>query len=235
MERHEAIVAGAGPAGLAAAAMLRKHGFETLVLESTEAVGARWRTRYDGLRLNTMRTFSTMPGLRMGLKAGLYPSRDDFVAYLERYAAHHELPIRFGTSLERVDHVDDGDWALTTSGGEVRARYVVVATGYDAVRIMPEWTERADRSRATSSTPAECGRSSPTAAGRADGRGRQHRASTWRGTSSRPGADVTVAMRTPPNLFRRDLFGFAATSRWRSCSTGCPRSSATGSGSWRSG
>jgi putative flavoprotein involved in K+ transport len=65
VERHEVIVAGAGPAGLAAAAVLRKHGFETVVLESTEAVGARWRTRYNGLRLNTMRTFSTLPGYRM--------------------------------------------------------------------------------------------------------------------------------------------------------------------------
>ena len=47
---------GAGAAGLAAAALLRKRGFQTIVLERTEAVGARWRTRYDGLRLNTMRT-----------------------------------------------------------------------------------------------------------------------------------------------------------------------------------
>ena len=39
-ETHEAIVAGAGSAGLSAAAALQKRGFETLVLESSGAVGA---------------------------------------------------------------------------------------------------------------------------------------------------------------------------------------------------
>jgi len=39
-ERHEAVVVGAGPAGLATAALLRKRGFEVLVLERTSAVGA---------------------------------------------------------------------------------------------------------------------------------------------------------------------------------------------------
>jgi len=56
-ERHEAIVAGAGPAGLATAALLRKRGFDVLVLERAAAVGARWRTRYEPLRLNTARMF----------------------------------------------------------------------------------------------------------------------------------------------------------------------------------
>src|SRR6476646_9036375 len=140
MERHEAIVAGAGPAGLAAAAMLRRRGFETLVLERTDAVGARWRTRYDALRLNTMRTLSTLPGHRIPRSFGRYPRREDFVAYLEAYSARHRLPVRFQTSLERVDRADeDGLWQLQTSDGPLLARYAVVATGYDAVPKLPAW------------------------------------------------------------------------------------------------
>ncbi len=49
----EAIVCGAGTAGLAAAAAPRAVGVDVIVLERTEEVGASWRTRYDGLRLNT--------------------------------------------------------------------------------------------------------------------------------------------------------------------------------------
>jgi putative flavoprotein involved in K+ transport len=59
----EAIVLGAGTAGLAAAATLRSVGVDVIVLERTDQVGASWRTRYDGLRLNTMGWMSTQPGL----------------------------------------------------------------------------------------------------------------------------------------------------------------------------
>jgi putative flavoprotein involved in K+ transport len=46
----EAIVIGAGTAGLAAAATLRGAGTEVIVLEQTDKIGAAWRTRYEGLR-----------------------------------------------------------------------------------------------------------------------------------------------------------------------------------------
>jgi putative flavoprotein involved in K+ transport len=52
-EFHEAIAVGAGPAGLSAAAALQGGDFETIVLESSGAVGARWRSRYEELRLNS--------------------------------------------------------------------------------------------------------------------------------------------------------------------------------------
>jgi phytoene dehydrogenase-like protein len=41
IDSHDAVVVGAGSAGLAAAAALQKRGFETVVLECSGAVGAR--------------------------------------------------------------------------------------------------------------------------------------------------------------------------------------------------
>jgi len=60
----EAIVCGAGTAGLAAAAALQAAGVDVVVLERTDRVGASWRRRYDGLRLNTPGWMSTQPGYR---------------------------------------------------------------------------------------------------------------------------------------------------------------------------
>jgi putative flavoprotein involved in K+ transport len=114
VERWEAIVAGAGPAELAAAAVLKRRGFDVLVIERGPAVGMRWRERYEGLRLNTMRVFSTLPGYRFERRYGRYPRREDLVEYLERYAAHHGLAIRFETELRRVEAADDGGWRLAT-------------------------------------------------------------------------------------------------------------------------
>ena len=73
VERREAIVAGAGQAGLAAVAVLKRGGFDVIVLERGPAVAMRWRERYDELRLNTLRVFSTLPGYRFERRHGCYP------------------------------------------------------------------------------------------------------------------------------------------------------------------
>jgi putative flavoprotein involved in K+ transport len=72
-EAHDVIVIGAGPSGLAAARECRRHGVQALLLESGVAVGTRWRERYDGLRLNTVRLLSGLPGMRISRHAGRYP------------------------------------------------------------------------------------------------------------------------------------------------------------------
>jgi putative flavoprotein involved in K+ transport len=46
------VVIGAGPAGLAAAAELRRRGVPAVVLDRADAIGSSWRGRYDRLRLN---------------------------------------------------------------------------------------------------------------------------------------------------------------------------------------
>jgi putative flavoprotein involved in K+ transport len=144
-ERHapaEAIVLGAGTAGLAAAAALRRVGVEAIVLEQTDQVGASWRTRYDGLRLNTTGWMSTQPGFRASRRRyGEFPSRDAWVQYLEDYAAHHRIDVRFGTHVHGVRSADCG-WRVETDRGELPARFVVVATGFDHDPNLPDWPGR---------------------------------------------------------------------------------------------
>jgi cation diffusion facilitator CzcD-associated flavoprotein CzcO len=62
VERHDALVIGAGHSGLAAAAMLLARGVEAVVLEGEPEVASSWRGRYDGLSLNSHRWFSNLPG-----------------------------------------------------------------------------------------------------------------------------------------------------------------------------
>src|SRR6478672_2615407 len=105
----EAIVCGAGTAGLAAAAALQRAGIETIVLERTGQVGSSWRTRYDGLRLNTPGWMSTQPGYRASRRRyGEFPPRDAWVQYLEDYAAHHRIDVRFDTQVQRLASVTGG-------------------------------------------------------------------------------------------------------------------------------
>ena len=94
---RSAVVIGAGPAGLAAAAELGRLGVHATVLEQSSALGASWRARYDRLRLNSSRWFSNLPGLRHERGEGPFPSRDQMVRYLEEYARSNALEIRVNT------------------------------------------------------------------------------------------------------------------------------------------
>jgi cation diffusion facilitator CzcD-associated flavoprotein CzcO len=133
-----AIVIGAGPAGLAAAAQLRREGVGAVVLEKGATVAPQWRSRYDRLRLNSPRWFSTLPG-GPRFDAPTFPSRDEVVAYLDAYATG--LDIRLDTEVTRIDRVGDG-WLVTTNRGHRRATHVIVAGGHEHRPFIPAWPGR---------------------------------------------------------------------------------------------
>src|SRR5436190_10978016 len=138
----QAIVCGAGAAGLASAACLKQAGIEPLLLERGDAVGTSWRRRYPALRLNTLGWMSTLPGYRASRRRyGEFPTRDDWVRYLEDYARRFELAIDFGSEVARVERAD-GKWRVVASDGSREAPFVVVATGFDHDPHMPEWPGR---------------------------------------------------------------------------------------------
>jgi cation diffusion facilitator CzcD-associated flavoprotein CzcO len=140
-QHGQTVVIGAGPAGLATAAQLRRRGVPVLVIERAGAVGSSWRGRYDRLRLNSSRPFSKLPGARYPAGTPMFPSRDQVVAYLEDYARDNELEIRFRTRVERIEP-RAGGWRLETSTGELTADHVVVAAGYEHTFWVPRWPGR---------------------------------------------------------------------------------------------
>jgi putative flavoprotein involved in K+ transport len=138
----DAVVCGAGAAGLAAGAALRRAGADVVVLERSNQVAASWRIRYPALRLNTPGWMSTQPGFRATKRRyGEYPTRDQWIQYLEDYAAHHQLDVRFNTEVERIDRVDD-HWQVRCVGSVVDAPTVVMATGFDHDPYLPDWPGR---------------------------------------------------------------------------------------------
>ena len=98
----DAIVIGAGPAGLATAAVLRARGLNATILEKSDAVGAVWRRHYDRLHLHTDRARSGLPGLPIPKVYGRYPSRAQVVEYLEAYAAKFDLRPVFNAPVRAV-------------------------------------------------------------------------------------------------------------------------------------
>jgi cation diffusion facilitator CzcD-associated flavoprotein CzcO len=141
MSDQRVIVIGAGAAGLGSAAELGRRGIPVTVLERADAVASSWRGRYDRLRLNTSRPFTRLPHGRWASGTPMFPSRDQVVAHLEGYARRKGIDVRFGTRLERIES-ENGRWLLRTSTGDLLARHVIVAAGYDHSGFIPAWPGR---------------------------------------------------------------------------------------------
>lgn len=135
------VVIGAGAAGLASAAELRRRGVAHVVLEQADEVGASWRGRYDRLRLNSSRPFAKLPRGPYAHGTPMFPSRDEVVRYLEGYAVRHELDVRCSVRVERIDE-SLGGWVVRTSAGDMVTEQVVVAGGHDRSPVMPSWPGR---------------------------------------------------------------------------------------------
>jgi putative flavoprotein involved in K+ transport len=138
VEELDLVVIGAGSAGLATAALLRREGFTPVALEAGPEPGAAWRERYDRLRLHTPRLLSGLPGLRIPRRYGRWVRRDDLLAYFTDYADAHDLDVRTGVRVRRIDP----GWELDTSAGPIRATTVIVATGYNGAPFIPDWPGR---------------------------------------------------------------------------------------------
>ena len=134
----DAIVVGAGPAGLATAARLRARGLNAAILEKSDRVGAVWRRHYDRLHLHTDRGHSGLPGLKMPLVFGRYPSRAQVVDYLESYAAAFDLKPLFNTLVCTIRR-DGRAWRVETNDNSLIAPIVIVATGWADFPYSPEW------------------------------------------------------------------------------------------------
>jgi putative flavoprotein involved in K+ transport len=203
----EGIVLGAGTAGLAVAATLRDVGVDVMVLERTDQVGASWRTRYDGLRLNTTGWMSTQPGFRASRRRyGEFPSRDAWIEYLEHYAAHHRIDVRFGTEVRRLGSVNGG-WRVETDREDLQALFVVVATGFDHDPDLPDWPGRdgftGELIHSSAYRNPEPYRDRDVLVVGPGTTGLEVAALLSRGGAGR----VRVACRTPPNLTARKIVG----------------------------
>src|SRR5258706_579013 len=116
----DAVVIGAGPAGLAVARELdHQHGIKALVLDRAAAPAISWRTRYDNFRLNTTGFLSHLPGQRIPLNAGRWPTKEDMVRYFDDYVRRQNITLELGCEVGGVDRIGGG-WRLDTSSGEIR-------------------------------------------------------------------------------------------------------------------
>jgi indole-3-pyruvate monooxygenase len=136
MPSEDILVVGAGPAGLATSACLRREGIAHVVLEREGQIASAWHRHYDRLRLHTTKTYSALPMTPWPKAAPRYPTREQVVEYLRAYAAEHHVGPRLGVTVHAVQRGGE-HFTVDTSGGTMTPRVVVMATGYNGVPKLP--------------------------------------------------------------------------------------------------
>lgn len=202
----DAIVVGAGPAGLACAATMRRAGLNVAVIEKADSVGAVWRRHYDRLHLHTDRNHSGLPGMPMPSDYPAYPSRAQMVAYLESYAARFDIRPIFDTEVSGIGR-DGAQWRADTALGPIAAPAIVIATGIAAAPYRPSWPGQETFSgRVIHSSeyrnPDACAGKRILVVGFGNSGGEIAL------DLANAGIDVALAVRGPVQILPRDLLGF---------------------------
>ena len=206
MPKPEAIIVGAGPAGLASAMAMRAAGIEVAVFEKAENVAAVWRRHYDRLHLHTDRKHSGLPGMAMPPTYPDYPSRLQVVDYLESYAARFDIRPIFNTAVSSIRR-DGTQWCAHTAQSPIRAPVVVVATGIADAPYRPSWPGlEAYRNPVIHSS--EYRNPEPFAGKRVLVVGFGNSGGEIALDLANAGVDVALAVRGPVQILPRDLLGF---------------------------
>jgi putative flavoprotein involved in K+ transport len=207
----EVLVVGGGAAGLSTAGALARRGVAATVLESGDRLGASWAMRYDALRLHTTRRGSGLAHWPIPADRPRYLTKDAFADYLCAYAKAMALDVALGERVVRVHALPEGPdgarWQVVTSRAARRARVVVIASGRCAEPVLPdvpglggfqgEWRHSSTYTRAAD----HAGRSVLVV-----GLGNSG-AEIAADLAAHGAARVLVAVRTPPPIVKRELFG----------------------------
>ncbi|GAA0951253.1 FAD-dependent oxidoreductase [Nonomuraea longicatena] len=133
----DAVVIGAGQAGLSSAYFLRRFGLDTVVLDAEDGPGGAWRHRSPSLTMDKIHGIFDLPGVRREAEPAFTArARDVVPAYYAEYEREAGLdvvrPVKVGAVSEGPDD------RLLVSAGERRwaARAVVNASGTWA---RPHW------------------------------------------------------------------------------------------------
>jgi putative flavoprotein involved in K+ transport len=141
--KFDVVVIGGGQAGLSVGYHLARRGLRFVILDGHPRIGDAWRRRWDSLRLFSPARHDGLDGMPFPAPATSCPTKAEMADYLEAYAAHFELPVLNGVTVNRLSRAGAG---FVIEAGERRfeALQVVVAMSDHQQPHIPEFARQLD-------------------------------------------------------------------------------------------
>jgi len=135
-ETSPVLVIGAGPAGLAVSACLKREAVPFRLIDRRGVTGGAYNHIYPGITLASPTRYTELPGLRLRTR-GEYVTVPEYQAYLKRYAAHHGLSAE-RAEVRLVERQGCGFLVYYADGSATSHPAVIVATGLYDQPVRPD-------------------------------------------------------------------------------------------------
>ncbi|CAL5404312.1 unnamed protein product [Camellia sinensis] len=137
---HGPIIVGAGPSGVAVSACLKNNGVPSLILERSDCIASLWKQRtYDRLKLHLPKQFCELPLFGFPENFPKYPTKHQFISYMESYASHFNIEPSFEQVVKKAEFDSTiGFWRVQTQDCAYMSRWIIVATGENAEPMIQE-------------------------------------------------------------------------------------------------
>ncbi|MDQ4055162.1 MAG: NAD(P)/FAD-dependent oxidoreductase [Actinomycetota bacterium] len=130
MNSVDAVVVGAGQAGLSAAHHLARLGADSfVVLDSNPQPGGAWQHRWRTLTMRDVHGVAALPGMAVPSHDEDIAARDVVPAYFRDYEEAFRLPVERPVRVNRVEEGPDRTLLVHTDRGTWQTRALVNATG----------------------------------------------------------------------------------------------------------
>ncbi|XP_055831172.1 probable indole-3-pyruvate monooxygenase YUCCA8 [Solanum dulcamara] len=138
------VIVGAGPSGLAVGACLKEQGIPFVILEKSDCIASLWQKKtYNRLKLHLPKQFCQLPKFPFPQHYPEYPTKKQFIDYLESYARKFDINPMFNECVQFAKYDQSCKlWRVKTispNGLEVEyiCQWLVVATGENAEKVVP--------------------------------------------------------------------------------------------------
>lgn len=139
MKIYDTLIIGGGQAGLSAAYFLRRKKLVYLILDDQKKAGGSWLQTWDSLKLFSPTEYSSLSGWGMPKSEKEYPTKDEFISYLEQYESRYDIPIKRNTKVTSVSK-ENNLFKVETNQGVFYSKTLVSATGTAQQPFIPSYS-----------------------------------------------------------------------------------------------
>ena len=141
MKVYDVLIIGGGQAGLSIAYFLKRSLSNYLILDNQQKPGGSWLQTWDSLKLFSPADYSSLSGWGMPKTNEEYPTKTEFINYLNNYEKRYDFPIQRQTEVFEVEK-EGRLFKTSTNKGVFYSKAVVSATGTARNHFIPDYPNK---------------------------------------------------------------------------------------------